>query len=52
METICGTCNFCIKDDGEPYCVMKNLYTTVDLDKSCDEVDIRGFKMWAEGKER
>lgn len=41
-EETCGNCNFCEKNDGTPYCVMKDLYTSVDLDQKCDETDIRG----------
>lgn len=46
----CGTCTFCIKDDGEPYCVMKDLYTDVGLDDDCDERDTRGKDCWVEEK--
>ena len=49
-KQICGRCNFCIKDDGEPYCVCKDLYTTVGLDQECDETDIRGRFYFSEEK--
>ena len=49
-KTVCGNCNFCVKDDGEPYCVMKDLYTTVGLEDECDEFDIHGNKYFAEEK--
>lgn len=38
----CGYCNFCIKDDGHPYCVMKDLYTNVELNDICDEINACG----------
>ena len=50
IKCICGNCNFCIKDDGKPYCVMKDLYTTVGLDDKCDEYDSRGQKWFAAEK--
>ena len=50
-EKVCGRCNFCIKDDGSPYCVCKDLYTTVELNQECDETDIRGKLMFAEEKQ-
>jgi hypothetical protein len=49
-KKICGRCNFCIKDDGEPYCVCKDLYTTVGLDQECDETDLYGNLMFGEEK--
>lgn len=49
-EQICGRCNFCIKDDGEPYCVCKDLYTTVELNQKCDETDFYGNLMFGEEK--
>jgi hypothetical protein len=49
-KKICGRCNFCVKDDGEPYCVCKDLYTTVGLDQECDETDIYGNFMFGEEK--
>ena len=51
-DTVCGKCNFCIRDDGEPYCVLKDLYTTVEPDKVCDEYDMYGQKWFAEEKKR
>jgi len=47
----CGTCCYCVKNDGHPYCVMKDLFTTVDLDDLCDEVDIKGKKYWTKENE-
>lgn len=35
-KKVCGRCNFCVKDDGSPYCVCKDLYTTVELNHKCD----------------
>lgn len=46
----CGMCNFCIDDDGLPYCVCKDLYTTVDPNQECDETDSRGNLMFAARK--
>ena len=40
----------CIKDDGPPYCVIKDLYTNVELDDVCDEKDIKGEYYFAEEK--
>lgn len=54
METVttdnrvCGTCAYCVKDDGSPYCVLKDLYTEVKLDDPCDEYNSRGTKYWTE----
>lgn len=42
MSGTCGECAFCVKDDGDPYCLMKDLYTTVHLDDECDEEMING----------
>lgn len=50
-ERKCGKCNFCVTDDGHPYCVMKDLYTNVELDDDCDEINIRGEYYFAEKKE-
>lgn len=47
---VCGECNFCVKDDGLPYCVCKDLYTTVELSQKCDETDIYGNLMFAQEK--
>lgn len=49
-ERKCGNCAFCIKDDGHSYCVMKGLYTNVELDDMCDEKDIRGEYNFVEEK--
>ena len=49
-EQKCGDCALCIKDDGHPYCVMKDLYTNVELDDVCDEKDIKGEYYFAEEK--
>lgn len=49
---VCGECNFCVKDDGLPYCVCKDLYTTVELSQKCDETDIYGNLMFAQEKEK
>ena len=48
----CKDCSFCVQDDGEPYCVMKDLYTTVDLEQNCDEEDIRGKKIFYKNKKK
>ena len=42
LEHTCGNCALCIKDDGSPYCPMKDLFTNVEPDDICDEYDIRG----------
>ena len=47
-EQKCGNCVLCIKDDGYPYCVIKDLYTNVELDDICDEKDIKGEYYFAE----
>ena len=49
-EHKCGNCALCIKDDGHPYCVIKDLYTNVELDDMCDEKDIRGEYNFIEEK--
>ena len=49
-KMICGECNFCIKDDGSPYCVLKDLFTTVDLEQKCYEKDPYGDYWFAHGK--
>lgn len=47
----CGTCGFCVTDDGSPYCSLKDLYTTVSPDDDCDETDIHGNYWWVQRKE-
>ena len=49
-ERKCGDCALCIKDDGHPYCAVKDLYTNVELDDVCDEKDIKGEYYFAEEK--
>lgn len=49
-EQKCGDCALCIKDDGHPYCAVKDLYTNVELDDMCDEKDIKGEYYFAEEK--
>ena len=49
-EQKCGDCALCIKDDGHPYCAVKDLYTNVELDDVCDEKDIKGEYYFAEEK--
>lgn len=51
-EEKCKDCSSCVQDDGEPYCVMKDLYTTVDLGQNCDEIDIRGKKYFTKNKKK
>ena len=51
IERKCGNCSLCIKDDGHPYCAIKDLYTNVELDDMCDEKDIKGEYYFAEEKE-
>lgn len=46
----CGNCSLCIKDDGSPYCAIKDLYTTVGLDDECDEQNIREEYYFTEDK--
>lgn len=50
-KKVCGECNFCVKDDGSPYCVLKDLFTTVDLEQRCDERDAYGDLRFAQSKE-
>ena len=50
VEQVCGNCNFCEKNDGTPYCYLKDLYTHVDLNQKCDEIDSRGRLFFAAGK--
>lgn len=50
-EQKCGNCALCIKDDGHPYCAVKDLYTNVELDDVCDEKDIKGEYYFAEEKD-
>lgn len=50
-ERKCGNCALCIKDDGHPYCAVKDLYTNVELDDVCNEKDIKGEYYFAEEKE-
>lgn len=52
IEQVCGNCNFCIKDDGAPYCVIKDLYTSVKLDDVCDECDMHGQLWFAAEKQK
>ena len=49
-EQKCGDCALCIKDDGHPYCAVKDLYTNVELDDVCDEKDLKGEYYFAEEK--
>jgi hypothetical protein len=49
-DKVCGNCNFCEKNDGKPYCYLKDLYTTVELNQKCDETDIYGNLMFGEEK--
>ena len=49
-ERKCGDCALCIKNDGHPYCAIKDLYTNVELDDVCDEKDIKGECYFAEEK--
>ena len=49
-EQKCGDCALCIKDDGHPYCAVKDLYTNVELDDMCDEKDIKGEYYFVEEK--
>lgn len=48
-ERKCGNCALCIKDDGHPYCAIKDLYTNVELDDDCDEKDIKDEYYFTEG---
>ena len=50
-DKVCGNCNFCEKNDGDPYCYLKDLFTTVGLNQKCDERDSRGRLMFAENPE-
>ena len=49
-EEKCKDCSSCVQDDGEPCCIMKDLYRKVDLGQNCDEVDIRGKKYFTKIK--
>jgi len=50
VKHLCGKCGLCVKDDGLPYCVMKDLFTTVRLDDECSEKDITGQDWFVEEK--
>lgn len=50
-KEICGRCTWCVKNDGEPYCLHKDLYTTVRPDRECDETDHYGRLWFIEEKE-
>ena len=50
IKPVCGNCILCEKDDGSPYCVLKDLYTTVGLEDECNERDLRGNLMFAAEK--
>ena len=50
IEPICGNCNFCEKNEGTPFCYLKDLYTHVELDHKCDELDSRGRLLFAAEK--
>ena len=41
-EMRCYECSLCVKDDGQPYCVMKDLYTNVYSDSVCNKINIKG----------
>ncbi len=51
-ERRCYDCSFCVKDDGQPYCVMKDLYTNVYPKSICDEINIRGEYYFREAEEK
>ena len=40
-EKKCGNCLLCETEDGKSYCVIKDLFTLVDL---FDDCDIRNYK--------
>lgn len=45
VKPVCGKCSLCRTDDmgnGNSYCIMKDLYTPVELDHKCDERDVQG----------
>ena len=50
-KKVCGRCKLCVKDDGSPYCVMKDLFTTVELTDECSEHDITGKPYFIPEKE-
>lgn len=50
-DKICGNCNFCEKEDEKPFCYLKALYSTVELNHKCDERDSCGRLMFAESLE-
>ena len=50
-KEVCGRCTWCVKNDGSPYCLHKDLYTTVELNHKCDERDSRGRLMFGESSE-
>lgn len=51
IERKCGKCIFFVSDDGHPYCLMKDLYTNVEPDDDCDEINILGEYYFSERKE-
>lgn len=51
-EKKCKDCEYCIQDDGTPYCVMKDLYTHVDIEAECDEEKITGEKYFCKKKQK
>lgn len=42
---ICGRCTFCNKDGKNPVCIIKDLYSVVELNQECDELDSRN-QLW------
>ena len=50
-KKVCGNCVFCEKNDGKPYCYLKDLFTTVELNDECDERDSRGRLFFTEDSE-
>ena len=50
IEPVCGNCNFCEKNDGTPYCYLKDLFTNVELTQKCDVYNVFGMIMFAPEK--
>lgn len=49
-EEICGNCAYCIVDDGDPYCCLKELFTSVKLNDKCNEKDYKGRLYFTAGE--
>ena len=50
-EYTCGSCGLCVKGDGTPYCIVKDLYTEVKLTDVCNAKDSKGRLMYVKEME-